>query len=126
MKITNRNRNKPPVKKQDFHRIAIWNKANSNLQSSLRGFPIIRQSILRAKANMIIFSEAYLVEENRKFPDYDTRRKLITGFKTSRIAVLIKNQGVNIQRVTNIEDPSTACIWFKIQLANKVVFSLIS
>ena len=84
MKIINGNRKKPRTKKKDFHRIAIWNKASSNLQSSIAGFPIIKQSILNSKANIIVLSEANLKEENIKningeFPDYDIHRKPIPG-----------------------------------------------
>ena len=43
MKIINGNRNKPREKKKHYHRIAIWNKASSHLQSSFPGFPIIKQ-----------------------------------------------------------------------------------
>ena len=97
MKITYGNRNKPRTKKKDFQRIAIWNKAGSNLWSSFAGFSIIKKS----KANIIVLSEANLTKENigninGEFPDYDIHRKLIPGSKTSRIAVLTKNQGLNI------------------------------
>ena len=64
MKIINGNRNKPREMKKHYHRIAIWNKASSHLQSSFPGFPIIKQSILNSKANMIILSEANITEEN--------------------------------------------------------------
>ena len=53
MTIINGNRNKPRTKKKDFHKISIWNKASSNLQSSFTGFPIIKQYILNSKANII-------------------------------------------------------------------------
>ena len=107
MKIINGNRNKPRAKKKHFHIVAIWNKANSHLQSSFTGCPIIKQSILNSKANIIVLSEANLTEENIKningeFPDYDIHRKPIPGSKTSRIAVLTKNQGLNIQRIESL------------------------
>ena len=124
MKINNGNRNKPRAKKKDFHRIAIWNKASSNLQSSFIGFPIIKQSILNSMANIIILSEANITEENIKningeFPDYDIHRKPILGSKTSRITVLTKNQGLNIQRIESLEDQSATCMWFKMRLGEK-------
>ena len=96
------------------------------MQSSFPGFPIIKQSIINSKANMIILSEANIAEENIKningeFPDFDIHRKYIPGSKLSRIAVMTKNQGLNIQRMESIEDPSTACIWFKMRLAEKTI-----
>ena len=83
----------PREKKKHYHRIAIWNKASSHLQSSFPGFPIIKQSILNSKANMIILSEANITKENikninGKFPDFDIHWKPIPGSKISRIAVL--------------------------------------
>ena len=106
------------------HRIAIWNKASSHLQSSFPGFPIIKQSILNSKANLIILSEANITEENIKningeFPDFDIHRKYIPGSKLSRIAVMTKNQGLNIQRMESIEDPSTACILVQNETSGK-------
>ena len=73
---------------------------------------------------MIILSEANITEENIKnlngeFPDFGIHRKPILGSKTSRMAVLTKNQGLNIQRMETIKDPSTACMWFKMRLAEK-------
>ena len=86
----------------------------------------MKQSILNSKANIIVLSEANITEENIRningeFPDYNIHRKPILGSKTSRIAVLTKTQGINIQRKENLEDPSTACMWFKMRLAEKTI-----
>ena len=84
------------------------------------------QAILISQANIIILSEANILEENLNnvcgnSPDYNVHMKPIPGSKTSRIVVLIKNQGANIQRVGTLEEPSSACMLFKMCLANKVI-----
>ena len=83
------------------------------------------QAIHLKHKSPIVLLEANLHEKNIKningeFPDYDIHRKSIPRSQTSKIAVPVKKQGGNIQRVTNIEDPSTTCMWFKMQLANQI------
>ena len=58
VKITNGNWNKPWLKKKPHIKIALWNKATSNLSTDFEGFPMIRNSILSTKASIKAISEA--------------------------------------------------------------------
>ena len=126
IKIINGNRNKPRTKKQPHYKIALWNKASSFLSTKYEGFPIIKNSILTTNASIIALSEANILPENLKniegqFKEYDIHHKIILGSKMSRIAVISKKEGVNMQRMEEIEDPQMSAMWFKIKRPSKTI-----
>ena len=74
--------------------------------------------------DLVIISEAEfnpIDEEHIKgeFPNYELHYKIIPGAVNSRIMVLVKENTINITRLTQIEENETACMWFKIKTEGK-------
>ena len=121
IKIINGNRfYKKPVKQKRHFKFVTWNKGNSHLNSESEIFLSIQTEILNQNGDIVVLSEAEFNPKDKdhikgEFPNYDHHYKLIPGATKARIMMMVKKDTINITRINKIEEPASACMWFKIK-----------
>ena len=106
--------------------MVIWNKQSSHLASDRAGFSVIQRAVLKYDPNLVVLSEANISDANlknvnSKLEDYDFHYKVIPQTKYARIALLVKKNTTHLKRLTELEHPDLACMWFKMRLGAQTV-----
>ena len=57
-----------------------------------------------------------------EFPNYDDYFKVIPRAIKARNMMMVKKDTINIARLTKIEEPASACMWFKIKTEGVLLY----
>ena len=118
--------NKNDKNSKFYHKVVIWNKDSPHLASDQAKFSVIQRAILKHEPNLVVLSEANISEENLdnvkgEFEGYDIHYKISPSTKFARIAVLVKKSTIHLKRLTELEHPDLACMWFKLKLEDQTI-----